>query len=334
MNLLHKTRRHTNCLYGTSSQLPYTRTKIYSPLFDPPLEGVDACEALVALDAGSGTGGTREQRPSHVSSSRANAWHSLNASARNLGLSLHVSPHTHRKSRSRSARSTVSYGPAVRRDARVTHTRCAPSKSAKSAATSSGGGASSSSSDVDARDVEAAPVRTRTRGLASYRVNISSLKTRRGTLRSTGSCDALRRRSTRRVDATDRLASARSDADPADASSSSSGAGAAKSPCERRRRGRARGGEKKVRGGGEWWGWRGDGMTRRVSHLDVLADEADGVLLDGQIRRRHRRGRRGARVAVCRSSLVVTKPRRVATASLPVTSRSRAGLILTRSAPR
>ena len=81
-----------------SYQLPYTRTKIYAPLFDPPLEGVDACEALVALDAGSGTGGTREQRPSHVSSSRANAWHSLNASARNLGLSLHVSPHTHRKS--------------------------------------------------------------------------------------------------------------------------------------------------------------------------------------------------------------------------------------------
>ena len=275
-----------------SYQLPYTRTKIYAPLFDPPLEGVDACEALVALDAGSGTGGTREQRPSHVSSSRANAWHSLSASARNLGLSLHVSPHTHRKSRSRSARSTVSYGPAVRRDARVTHTRCAPSKSAKSAATSSGGGASSSSSARPA--VDAAPVRTRTRGLASYRVNISSLKTRGGTLRSVGSCDVLRRRSTRRVDATDRLASARSDADTADASSSS-GAGAAKSPCERRRRGRARGGEKKVRGGGEWWGWRGDGMTRRVSHLDVLADEADGVLLDGQIRRRHRRGGGGGR---------------------------------------
>ena len=234
-----------------SYQLPYTRTKIYAPLFDPPLEGVDACEALVALDAGSGTGGTREQRPSHVSSSRANAWHSLSASARNLGLSLHVSPHTHRKSRSRSARSTVSYGPAVRRDARMTHTRCAPSKSAKSAATSSGGGASSSSSARPA--VDAAPVRTRTRGLASYRVNISSLKTRGGTLRSVGSCDVLRRRSTRRVDATDRLASARSDADTADASSSS-GAGAAKSPCERRRRGRARGGEKKVRGGGEWWG--------------------------------------------------------------------------------
>ena len=247
MNLLHKTRRHTNCLCGTSSQLPYTRTKIYSPLFDPPLEGVDACEALVALDAGSGTGGTREQRPSHVSSSRANAWHSLNASARNLGLSLHVSPHTHRKSRSRSARSTVSYGPAVRRDARVTHTRCAPSKSAKSAATSSGGGASSSSS-VDARDVEAAPVRTRPRP-ASYRVNISSLRTRGGTFSSTGSCEVLRRRSTRRVDATDRLASARSDADTADASSSSGAAGAAKSPCERRRRRRARGGEKKVRGG-------------------------------------------------------------------------------------
>ena len=220
---------------------------MYSPLFDPPLEGVDACAALVALDAGSGAGGTREQRPSHVSSSRANAWHSLSASARNLGLSLHVSPHTHRKSRSRSARSTVSYGPAVRRDARVTHTRCAPSKSANSAATSSGGGASSSS--VDARDVEAALVRTRTRGLASYRTNISSLKTRRGTLRSTGSCDVLRRRSTRRVDATDRLASARSDADTADASSSSGAAGAAKSPCERRRRRRARGGEKKVRGG-------------------------------------------------------------------------------------
>ena len=226
--------------------MPYTGTKIYAPLFDPPLEGVDACEALVALDAGSGAGGTREQRPSHVSSSRANAWHSLNASARNLGLSLHVSPHTHRKSRSRSARSTVSYGPAVRRDARVTHTRCAPSKSAKSAATSSGGGASSSSS-VDARDVEAAPVRTRPRP-ASYRVNISSLRTRGGTFSSTGSCEVLRRRSTRRVDATDRLASARSDADTADASSSS-GAGAAKSPCERRRRRRARGGEKKVRGG-------------------------------------------------------------------------------------
>jgi hypothetical protein len=145
--------------------------------------------------------------------------------------------------------------------------------------------------------VDAALVRTRTRGLASYRVNISSLKTRRGTLRSVGSCDVLRRRSTRRVDATDRLASARSDADTADASSSSGAAGAAKSPCERRRRRRARGGEKKVRGGGEWWGWRGDGMTRRVSHLDVLADEADGVLLDGQIRRRHRRGRRGARAS-------------------------------------
>ena len=230
-----------------SYQLPYTRTKIYAPLFDPPLEGVDACEALVALDAGSGTGGTREQRPSHVSSSRANAWHSLSASARNRGLSLHVSPHTQRKSRSRSARSTVSYGPAVRRDARVTHTRCAPSKSAKSAATSSGGGASSSSSARPA--VDAAPVRTRTRGLASYRVNISSLKTRGGTLRSVGSCDVLRRRSTRRVDATDRLASARSDADTADASSSSGAAGAAKSPCERRRRRRARGGEKKVRGG-------------------------------------------------------------------------------------
>lgn len=98
MNLLQKTRRHTNCLYETSYQLPYTGTKMYSPLFDPPLEGVDAREALVALDAGSGTGGTREQRPSHVSSSRANAWHSLSASARNLGLSLHVSPHTHRKS--------------------------------------------------------------------------------------------------------------------------------------------------------------------------------------------------------------------------------------------
>ena len=230
-----------------SYQLPYTRTKIYAPLFDPPLEGVDACEALVALDAGSGTGGTREQRPSHVSSSRANAWHSLSASARNFGLSLHVSPHTHRKSRSRSARSTVSYGPAVRRDARVTHTRCAPSKSAKSAATSSGGGASSSS--AGRAEDEAAPVRTRPRGLASYRVNISSLKTRGGTLRSVGSCDVLRRRSTRRVDATDRLASARSDADTADASSSSGAAGAAKSPCERRRRRRARGGEKKVRGG-------------------------------------------------------------------------------------
>ena len=280
-----------------SYQLPYTGTKIYSPLFDPPLEGVDACEALVALDAGSGTGGTREQRPSHVSSSRANAWHSLNASARNLGLSLHVSPHTQRKSRSRSARSTVSYGPAVRRDARVTHTRCAPSKSAKSAATSSGGGgASLSSSAARPAVVEAALVRTRARP-ASYRVNISSLRTRRGTLRSVGSCDVLRRRSTRRVDATDRLASARSDADPADASSSSGAAGAAKSPCERRRRGRARGGEKKVRGGVEWRGWRGDGMTRRVSHLDVLADEADGVLLDGQIRRRHRRGRRGARAS-------------------------------------
>ena len=186
---------------------------------------MDACEALVALDAGSGTGGTREQRPSHVSSSRVNAWHSLNASARNLGLSLHVSPHTHRKSRSRSARSTVSYGPAVRRDARVTHTRCAPSKSAKSAATSSGGGgASLSSSAARPAVVEAALVRTRARP-ASYRVNISSLRTRRGTLRSVGSCDVLRRRSTRRVDATDRLASARSDADPADASSSSGAAG-------------------------------------------------------------------------------------------------------------
>ena len=194
--------------------------------------------ALVDDDAGTGTGGTRDERPSHVSSSRANAWHSLNASARNLGLSLHVSPHTQRKSLSRSARSTVSYGPAVRRDARVTHTRCAPSKSAKRAATSSGGGASSSSARPA---VDAALVRTRTRGLASYRVNISSLKTRRGTLRSTGSCDVLRRRSTRRVDATDRLASARSDADTAD-DASSSGAGAAKSPCERRRRG---GGAKK-----------------------------------------------------------------------------------------
>ena len=54
--------------------------------------------ALVDDDAGTGTGGTRDERPSHVSSSRANAWHSLNASARNLGLSLHVSPHTQRKS--------------------------------------------------------------------------------------------------------------------------------------------------------------------------------------------------------------------------------------------
>ena len=140
----------------------------------------------------------------------------------------------------------------------MTHTRCAPSKSAKRAATSSGGGASSSSAPPA---VDAALVRTRTRGLASYRVNISSLKTRRGTLRSTGSCDVLRRRSTRRVDATDRLASARSGADAADASSSGA-AGAAKSPYTRRRRGRARGGgEKKVRVGER----RSRGLSARVA---------------------------------------------------------------------
>ena len=82
---------------------------------------------------------------------------------------------------------------------------------------------------------------------------------------------------------------------------------------------------KRKSGGVEWRGWRGDGVTRRVSHLDVLADEADGVLLDGQIRCRHRRGRGGARAS--RSVVPASESRsHDEWQQLPVTSRAERGL--------
>jgi hypothetical protein len=149
----------------------------------PPIDGV---ELFVILSAASDF-----VSPSFRRSSTANRRSRRSAIALKPGSSFHVSPETHRKRRSRSARSTVSYGPDEPWLCRDAHCSCTPSKRENKSRTSS----------------DDAP-------LVVALTRIASLNDRRGTFRSPESVLALRNRSVKRPLATARFSSGVSASSP------------------------------------------------------------------------------------------------------------------------